>query len=253
MTEDEFAAQEIQKLKTFFKTNVRAEDVACIIIELVQGEGGFFVAPKAYIKALRQLCDDAGIMLIFDEVQSGFGRTGKWAAYEHYGVIPDISTWAKSMGSGMPISAVMGKAHVMDAAAPSTLGGTYAGNPVCCAAALATLHYMEDIDINALGEKVGHIVRSRFEYFQQQYPQVVGEVRGLGAMLAFDVISNGDWNSYNAAGTQHIINTCAERGLVVISAGVHGNVVRILSPLVIEEELLEKGLDILEETLRTVI
>ena len=250
LTEDEFAAQEILKLKTFFKTNVRAEDVAGIIIELVQGEGGFFVAPAAYVKALRQLCDETGIMLIFDEVQSGFGRTGRWAAYEHYGVIPDISTWAKSMGSGMPISAVMGKAQIMDTAAPSTLGGTYAGNPLACAASLATLRYMEDININALGEKVGSIVRSRFEYFQTKYPQVVGEVRGLGAMLAFDVITDGNWNSYNAAGTQHIINTCAERGLVVISAGVQGNVIRILSPLVIEEDLLEKGLDILEGVLK---
>jgi 4-aminobutyrate aminotransferase/(S)-3-amino-2-methylpropionate transaminase len=195
MTEEEFSAQEIQKLKTFFKTNVRAEDIAAIIIELVQGEGGFFVAPAPYIKALRQLCDETGIMLIFDEVQSGFGRTGKWAAFHHYGVTPDISTWAKSMGSGMPIAAVMGKAHIMDAAAPSTLGGTYAGNPVCCAASLATLHYMEDININALGEKVGSIVHERFLHFQRTYPQVVGEVRGLGAMLAFDVIKDGDWNS----------------------------------------------------------
>lgn len=250
MSEDEFAAEEIQKLKNFFKAYVRAEDVAAIIMELVQGEGGFFVAPKSYIKALRQLCDETGIMLVFDEVQSGFGRTGKWAAFHHYGVTPDISTWAKSMGSGMPIAAVMGKAQVMDAAAPSTLGGTYAGNPVCCAASLATIQYMEEIDINSLGNKVGNIVRKRFEYFQQHYPQVVGEVRGLGAMLAFDVISNGDWNTHNAAGTQKIINTCAERGLVVISAGVHGNVIRILSPLVIEEGVLNKGLDILESAIR---
>ncbi len=154
------------------------------------------------------------------------------------------------MGSGMPIAAVLGKAHIMDAAAPSTIGGTYAGNPVCCAAALATLNYMEDIDINALGEKVGKIVRKRFEHFQKQYPNVVGEIRGLGAMQAFDVIKDGNWNSYNAAGTQNIINTCAERGLVVISAGVQGNVIRILSPLVIEEDLLNKGLDILEGVLR---
>ncbi len=250
ISEEEFAAKEIQKLKAFFKTNVRAEDVAAIIIELVQGEGGFFVAPKPYIKALRSLCDEIGILLIFDEVQSGFGRTGKWAAYQHYDVTPDISTWAKSMGSGMPIAAVMGKANIMDAAAPSTLGGTYSGNPICCAAALATIQYMEEININALGEKVGKIVRKRFEHFQKQYPSVIGEVRGLGAMLAFDVIKDGDWNSYNTAGAQYIINTCAERGLVVISAGVNGNVIRILSPLVIEEHLLEEGLDILEGVIK---
>ena len=245
--EEKFAADEIKRLKNFFKTHVRAEDVAAIIIELVQGEGGFYVASKPYIKALRKLCDEHGILLIFDEVQSGFGRTGKWAAYEHFDVLPDISTWAKSMGSGMPIAAVMGKANIMDAAAPSTLGGTYAGNPVACAASLATLQYMQEININALGEKVGVIVYERFQHFQQAYPSLIGEVRGLGAMLAFDVIKNGDWNEPDAAATQQIITTCAEKGLVIISAGVHANVIRILSPLVIEETLLHKGLDILEE------
>ena len=228
---------------------MRAEDVAAIIIELVQGEGGFFVAPKTYIKKLRKLCDDYGIMLIFDEVQTGFGRTGKWAAFHHYNVTPDISTWAKSMGSGMPIAAVMGKTHIMDSAAPSTIGGTYAGNPVCCAASLATLKYMEEIDINSLGEKIGKIVRKRFESFQQKFPNIIGEVRGIGAMLAFELVKDGDYKKPNAELTTKIINTCAQRGLVVISAGVHGNVIRILSPLVIEEELLNKGLDILESVI----
>jgi len=250
--EEKFAADEIKRLKKFFKTHVRAEDVAAIIIELVQGEGGFYVASKPYIKALRKLCDEHGILLIFDEVQSGFGRTGKWAAYEHFDVLPDISTWAKSMGSGMPIAAVMGKANIMDAAAPSTLGGTYAGNPVACAASLATLQYMQEININALGEKVGVIVYERFQHFQQAYPSLIGEVRGLGAMLAFDVIKNGDWNEPDAAATQQIITTCAEKGLVIISAGVHANVIRILSPLGIEETLLHKGLDILEHVIKEI-
>jgi 4-aminobutyrate aminotransferase/(S)-3-amino-2-methylpropionate transaminase len=249
ISEEKFAEAEIQRLKLFFKTHVRAEDVAAIIIELVQGEGGFYVASTPYIKALRQLCDELGIMLIFDEVQSGFGRTGAWAAYEHFDVVPDISTWAKSMGSGMPIAAVVGKAHVMDAAAPSTLGGTYAGNPLACAASLATIKYMQQININKLGANVGTIVRERFEHFQQAYPSLVGEIRGLGAMLAFDVIKDGDWDIPNASATQQIINTCAEKGLVIISAGVHANVVRILSPLVIEEYLLHKGLNILEEVI----
>jgi 4-aminobutyrate aminotransferase/(S)-3-amino-2-methylpropionate transaminase len=246
ISEEEFANEQIEKLKSFFKAYVRAEDVAAIIIELVQGEGGFYVASKPYIEMLRKLCSELGIMLIFDEVQSGFGRTGKWAAYEHYDVTPDLSTWAKSMGSGVPIAAVMGKANIMDAASPGTIGGTYAGNPICCAASLATIKYMHEIDINTLGEKVGNIVRKRFESFQQKFPSVIGEVRGLGAMLAFDVIKDGDENKPNAELTKKIINTCAERGLVIISAGVHANVIRILSPLVIEEGLLNKGLDILE-------
>ena len=233
ISEDEFSEIEIEKLKEFFKTNVRPEDVAAIIIELVQGEGGFFVAPKTYVKKLRELCDEHGILLIFDEVQSGFGRTGKWAWFHHYDVIPDISTWAKSLGSGMPIAAVTGKAHIMDSAGLSTIGGTYAGNAVCCAAALATLKYMEEIDINSLGEKVGKIVRARFEKFQQQFPNMISEVRGLGAMLAFEISHEGDHTKPNAELTAKIINECAKRGLVIISAGVNGNVIRILSPLVI--------------------
>ena len=249
ISEEGFSEIEIENLKEFFKTNVRPEDVAAIIIELVQGEGGFFVAPKMYIRKLRELCDEYGILLIFDEVQSGFGRTGKWAAFHHYDVIPDISTWAKSLGSGMPIAAVMGKAHIMDSAAPSTIGGTYAGNAVCCAAALATLNYMQEININSLGEKVGKIVRTRFEKFQQQFPNMISEVRGLGAMLAFELSYNGDHTKPNAELTTKIIHECARRGLVIISAGVNGNVIRILSPLVIEEDLLNKGLDILESVL----
>ena len=153
------------------------------------------------------------------------------------------------MGSGVPIAAVMGKAHIMDSINPGTIGGTYAGNPICCAASLATIKYMEEININALGEKVGNIVRKRFESFQQKYPSVIGEVRGLGAMLAFDVVKDADENKPNTELTKKMINTCAERGLVVISAGVHANVIRILSPLVIEEALLNKGLDILEQVI----
>jgi len=249
ISEEQFANKQIEKLKMFFKSYVRAEDVAAIIIELVQGEGGFYVASRPYIQKLRKLCDELGIMLIFDEVQSGFGRTGKWAAYEHYNVIPDLSTWAKSMGSGVPIAAVMGKAHIMDSINPGTIGGTCAGNPICCAASLATIKYMEEININALGQKVGNIVRKRFESFQQKYPSVIGEVRGLGAMLSFDVVKDADENKPNTELTKKMINTCAERGLVVISAGVHANVIRILSPLVIEEALLNKGLDILEQVI----
>lgn len=246
MNEEEFSEQEINKLKEFFKSAVRAEEVAAIIIEIVQGEGGFYVAPKPYIQMLRRLCDELGIMLIFDEVQSGFGRTGKWAAYEHYNVIPDISTWAKSMGSGMPIAAIMGKAHVMDAAGPSTIGGTYAGNPVCCAAALATIKYMQEININMLGNKIGEIVKARFDAWQKKFPHIIGEVRGLGAMLAFELVKDGDIQKPNTELAQKIMHTCAQRGLIIITAGLYGNVIRILSPLVIEEDLLNKGLDILE-------
>src|SRR5690606_33012533 len=147
----QFVERELKRLWEASKNVIDPNNVAAIIIEPIQGEGGFNPAPKAYLQGLREYCDKYGIVLIFDEVQSGFGRTGKWASYEHYGVTPDISTWAKSLGSGMPIAAVMGKAHIMDAAQPGTIGGTYIGNALSCAAALATIQFMKDNDLNARG------------------------------------------------------------------------------------------------------
>ena len=246
---DDFSEEHLQKLDNFFNTNVPAAQVAAIILEPVQGEGGFQVTPKAYLEGLRKICDKYGILLILDEVQSGFGRTGKWAAYQHYDVVPDISTWAKSMGSGMPIGAVIGKAEIMDACQPATIGGTYPGNPVCCAAALATIQYMEEIDINALGLKVGKIVEERFKKMQTKY-SAIGCVRGLGAMMAFELVKNSDPFLPDADLCKKLISYCAANGLIVISAGVNGNVIRVLSPLVIEEALLTKGLDIIENGLQ---
>jgi len=245
---DEFSDNHLRDLENFFHTQVPAEQVAAIIIEPVQGEGGFNVVPQKYLSGLRHICDQYGIMLILDEVQSGFGRTGKWAAYQHYNVIPDLSTWAKSMGSGMPIGAVIGKAHIMDACKPSTIGGTYPGNPVCCAAAFATLQYMEEININDLGVQVGRIVAARFGILKEKFP-AVGDVRGLGAMLAFELVKDGDPFKPDAALCKKLIGYCADHGLILINAGVNGNVIRILSPLVIEPDLLNKGLDIIEQGL----
>jgi 4-aminobutyrate aminotransferase / (S)-3-amino-2-methylpropionate transaminase / 5-aminovalerate transaminase len=245
---DEFSDMHLRELEDFFHTNVAAEQVAAIIMEPVQGEGGFNVVPKKYLQGLREVCDKYGILLILDEVQSGFGRTGKWAAFHHYNVVPDISTWAKSMGSGMPIGAVIGKAHIMDACKPSTIGGTYPGNPVCCAAALATINYMEEININALGEQVGITVRDWFNKFKNKF-SCIGDVRGLGAMMAFELVKNKDPFQPDAELCKKLISYCAENGLIVINAGVNGNVIRILSPLVIDEELLVKGLNIIESGL----
>jgi 4-aminobutyrate aminotransferase/(S)-3-amino-2-methylpropionate transaminase len=245
---DVFADRQLRELELFFQRQVPAEQVAAILIEPVQGEGGFNVVPPRYLRGLRAVCDKYGILLILDEVQSGFGRTGKWAAYQHYDVVPDLSTWAKSMGSGMPIGAVIGKAAIMDACKPSTIGGTYPGNPVCCAAALATLRYMEEIDINALGRQVGNIVMNRFQLLKEKFP-AIGDVRGLGAMLAFELVEAGDPFRPDAELCKRLIRYCADQGLILISAGVNGNVIRILSPLVIEKELLVKGLDIIEQGL----
>ncbi|QPH39691.1 aspartate aminotransferase family protein [Pedobacter endophyticus] len=243
--ESEFVVNELQKLEEFFKTNVSHQDVAAIIIELVQGEGGFTVAPKAYITGLRKICDKYGIVLIFDEVQTGFGRTAAWGAVEHFDVQPDISTWAKSMGSGLPIGAVIGRQEVMDAAAPGTVGGTYIGNPLACAASLATIKYMEEINLNEKAKNVGNIVSKRFDKLKSQYPQI-GEVRGLGAMLAMEFVKNNNPQQPDTELCTKLVEACAEKGLIVISAGLYKNVLRILVPLVISEELLNKGLDIIE-------
>ncbi len=178
LTKDEFVDQELQRLENATHSMVAAENIAAIIIELVQGEGGFNVAPKKYVEGLRKFCDKYGIVLIFDEVQSGFCRTGKWAAYQHYDVTPDISTWAKSMGSGMPIGAVIGKQKIMDAALPGTIGGTYLGNPVCCAASLATIKFMEKENLNEKAMEISSIVEKRFLQMKEKFP-CIGDVRGL--------------------------------------------------------------------------
>lgn len=243
---DKFVDWELKRLHESVRNVVDPNNLAAVILEPVQGEGGINPAPEKYLKGLRKFCDDHGIMLIFDEVQSGFGRTGNWACWQNYDITPDISTYAKSMGSGMPIAAILGKAEVMDAAAPGTIGGTYIGNPVCCAAALATIKYMEEIDLNSRAVKVGEITRKRLLKLQDICPQI-GDVRGVGAMLAVEFVKNGDPLQPDGELTTAIVRACAERGLVLLSAGTFKNVLRILSPLVISEELLEKGLDILEE------
>ena len=243
---DQFVDWELKRLHESVRNVVDPKNVAAVIIELVQGEGGINPAPVKYVEGLRSFCDEHGIMLIFDEIQSGFGRTGNWACWQNYGVTPDISTYAKSMGSGMPIAAILGKADIMDAAAPGTIGGTYIGNPVCCAAALATIKYMEEIDLNSRGEEVGKITRKRLEQLRPKCPQI-GDVRGVGAMLAVEFVKNGDPRQPDGELCSTIVKACADRGLVLLSAGTYKNVLRILSPLVISDQQLEQGLDILEE------
>ncbi|MDX9749458.1 MAG: aspartate aminotransferase family protein [Flavobacteriales bacterium] len=247
-SEAEFVRDELRRLDELAQHTVDPAQLACVIIELVQGEGGFTVAPKGYVEGLRTWCDRHGVLLIIDEIQTGFGRTGAWGAHAHYGITPDLSTWAKSLGSGLPIAAVMGRAAIMDQAAPSSIGGTYIGSPVCCAAALATLRYMEEVDINARGRHVGQVVRARFERMKARHAGI-GEVRGLGAMMAMEFNVDGDPHRPDADTCTALMDACARRGLVVISAGTGRNVIRVLGPLVISDELLNKGLDIMEEEL----
>ena len=185
-------------------------------------------------------------------MQSGFGRTGKWAAYEHYEVTPDLSTWAKSMGGGMPIGAVIGKQEIMDAIKPGLIGGTYLGGPLTCVASLASINYMQKNNINAAGEKVGKIVYDKFKHWQSLYPETITDVRGLGAMLAFE-ITNSKTGIPDGVATKSIVDKCLAKGLIVITSGTYGNCIRILSPLFIEDEILNKGLAILEETIKEVL
>jgi 4-aminobutyrate aminotransferase/(S)-3-amino-2-methylpropionate transaminase len=248
ISEEEFGKNHLDYLLKYFNQGVSASQVAAIILEPVQGEGGFHVVSPTYLKGLRKICDNYGIMLILDEVQSGFGRTGKWAAYEHYQVIPDISIWAKSMGGGMPIGCVMGKAATMDAAGPSTIGGTYPGNPVCAAAALATIEYMEEININELGVQVGVKVRDFFESLKQKFPEAIKAIHGLGAMLAIE-LTDREGNPASDL-TKKILRYANEQGLILISAGVNGNYIRILSPLVISDSQLFMGFDIIERAFK---
>ena len=245
---DQFVERELHAFENYLHTVVDATNVAAVIIELVQGEGGFVVAPKAFIQGLQRICKSYGILLIIDEVQTGFGRTGKWSAYEHYDIIPDISTWAKSMGSGMPIGAVIGRSEIMDKTTKGTLGGTYPGNPVACAASLATIQYMKDININSKAEKVGKTVMDFFYQLQTEC-EAIGDVRGLGAMVAFELVKDNDPHQPDTNLCKALIAACAGKGLLIISAGTAGNVIRVLSPLTISKPLLMKGLTILKEEL----
>lgn len=244
-----FVEREIARLREAFSTLVSPEHLAAIILEPVQGEGGFIPAPAAYLKALRAICDELGVMLICDEVQSGFCRTGRWASYEHAGITPDISTWAKSMGGGLPIGAVVGKADVMDAAKPGTLGGTYGGNPIACAAALATIETMESLDLNARAEAIGGVVRARFEKLKAEC-DVVADVRGLGAMIGLELCFGRDPRRPAGSVVSKALATAQERGVLAIPASAQGNVVRVLSPLTIEDADLNRGLDVLCDAVR---
>ena len=245
LSEEAFVQRELQRFREAMTNTVAADQVAAVLIETIQGEGGFVAASPAYLKGLRALCDEFGIMLIFDEVQSGFGRSGKWAAYEHSGVTPDLSTWAKALGGGLPIAAVVGKASVMDAVAPGTLGGTYGGNPVSCAGALANIAYIEEQGLVERSVALGQTIQTRFRQIQELC-SLVADVRGFGAMQAMEFCHGRDPNRPAGDVVKQILAGCHEDGLLAISAGAHGNVIRTLPPLMISDEQLEQALTILE-------
>ena len=234
----------LRALEALFETQVAAKNVAAFIIEPVLGEGGFTPAPVAFLRALRGLADRHGIVLIVDEIQTGFGRTGTMFAIEQAEVVPDLMTFAKSVAGGLPLSGVVGRAEIIDAVEPGGLGGTYAGNPLACAAALATLDAFENDDILGRARALGATVRGRLDALAARYPDRVVEVRGLGAMLAIEFVHEPDAAGKSLA--QRVVATAFDEGLVALTAGPKANALRILVPLVATSDELERGLGALD-------
>lgn len=242
--------QALDALNFLFRADVEPERVAAIVVEPVQGEGGFYETPTELFQALRKICDDHGIVLVADEVQTGFGRTGKLFAIEHTGVEPDLVTMAKSLGGGFPISGVMGRAAIMDAPEPGGLGGTYAGSPLACAAALAVLDVIDGEKLldraNAIGEKI----KARLASFAGRNDMVpITAIRGRGAMIGFDVVKSHGGYEPDADATKRVTAAALDAGLVLLSCGVFYNAIRILVPLTVTEDVLEDGLKALETAL----
>ncbi len=230
-----------------FKVDIAPTDVAAIIIEPVQGEGGFYAAPDDFMRALRALCDEHGIVLIADEVQTGFGRTGRFFASEYAGIEPDLVTTAKGIAGGFPLAAVVGKADIMDSPLPGGLGGTFAASPISCAAALTVLKIMEQDDLVNRALQIGARFKSRLEKLKKAQPKFIAEVRAdRGAMIGLELVSNGDAGQPNADLTKALVARACEKGLILLSCGIYGNVIRFLPPLTISDDLIDEGLDIFE-------
>ncbi|HUK24334.1 MAG TPA: 4-aminobutyrate--2-oxoglutarate transaminase [Terriglobales bacterium] len=236
-------------LEDTFKRVVASEDVAAVIAEPVLGEGGFVAPPPEFFKTLIEICQERGVLFIADEIQSGFGRTGRLFACERYGIEPDLLVTAKSLGGGLPIAAVTGRAEIMDAPGPGGLGGTFAGNPLSCAAALAVLDIFEQGNLLDRANDLGDCFQARAKAWQRRWP-LVGNVRGLGAMQAIELVRSAETREPAADETRQIVRYCYERGLITLSAGSYGNVIRVLVPLVISDEQMDEALAILESALQ---
>ncbi len=250
--QDFSTGQALKALNLMFDQQIPADQVAAIILEPVQGEGGFIPAPPEFLQGLRRIADRHGILLIDDEIQTGFGRTGKIFAIEHSGVVPDLITCAKSLAGGLPLSGVIGRAEIMDTPAPGGLGGTYAGNPLACAAALAVLDVIEEEHLLEKADRLGQRLEECFLGWQSRFPQI-GDVRGVSAMIAMEFVQDRQTKEPAADLVHEILDKALERGLLLVKAGLYDNVIRVLTPVTIEADLLEKALailgQILEETL----
>lgn len=243
------SADSLAALDKLFKADVEPSRVAAIIIEPVQGEGGFYAAPVEFLKSLRKLCDEHGIVLIADEIQTGFARTGKMFAMEHAGVEPDLMTIAKGLAGGFPLSGVIGKAEIMDSVEPGGLGGTFGGSPIGCAAGLAVLEVIRKEDLCAQAVKIGAQIRKWAEQLQKD-TLCIGDIRINGAMSAIELVNNGDADSPAADLTKAVAAEAAKRGVITLTCGVRGNVIRFLPPLTIGDKLLAEALGVIGEIIR---
>ncbi|MDQ0861578.1 4-aminobutyrate--2-oxoglutarate transaminase [Bacillus sp. V2I10] len=246
MTEEAYINQKIEEFKDFFIAAVAPETVACVVMEPVQGEGGFIIPPVKFVQAVYDFCQEHGIVFVADEIQTGFGRTGKLFAIEHFNVAPDLMTVSKSLAAGLPLSGVVGKMEMLNVADPGELGGTYAGSPVACAAALAVIEIMEEEKLaekaELLGQKIEDVLNELYE--QHEY---MGDIRRLGAMVAVEIVEDRTNKLPNKMKTAEIVKYANENGLLLLSAGLKGNVIRFLMPLVITDEELSKGMTILKD------
>jgi 4-aminobutyrate aminotransferase/(S)-3-amino-2-methylpropionate transaminase len=241
----------LRALQFLFKADIEPTRVAAIMIEPVQGEGGFYMAPTELLVALRRICDENGILLISDEVQAGFARTGKMFGIEHSGVEPDMIAIAKSLAGGLPLSGVVGKAEVMDAAEPGGLGGTYGGNPVACAAALAVLDVIEQEKLLQRADQVGTRIKAKLEKMMRRNDLLpIAAVRGPGAMIGFEIVKERGGYVPDPEATKLLTERALKLGLVVLSCGVYGNVIRILVPLTAADEIIDEGMDMLEQAMK---
>ncbi|WNR45482.1 4-aminobutyrate--2-oxoglutarate transaminase [Paenibacillus roseipurpureus] len=249
MTQDEVDDQILRKFEDFFLSEVPGDEVAAVIMEPVQGEGGFVIASTRFIQGVKTICEKYGIIFIADEVQTGFGRTGSLFAMTHHGVVPDLMTMSKSIAAGLPISAVTGRADIMDAPGIGEIGGTYGGSPLGCVAALEVIAMLEEERLPERAIAIGTAVGQRFTQLQQELP-CIGDLRGIGAMCAIELVKDPISKDPDKELTSRILQEAHKRGLIVMSAGIYGNVIRILCPLVITDEQLAEGLDVLEQAFR---
>ncbi len=238
-----------KQLERFFITESPADNIAALIVEVVQGEGGFIVPPPEFLPGLQEICNKYGILFIADEIQTGFGRTGKMFACEHFGLEPDIITTAKSLAAGFVLSAVTGRTEIMDSPDPGEIGGTYGGNPVSCAAALQVIEIMREEGLPDRANRVGALMKDKLEELQEKYP-VIGDVRGLGAMVAIELVKDPKTKEPARELTSQVAGECYKRGLLFLTAGIYSNVIRFLAPLVINEEQINDAMLILEEAFK---